>query len=224
MLALSTFFLPLSASDATVGSVEKKQPYHHGALKETLLREALHSLEKDGLEALSLRALAQEAGVSKTAPYRHFADKDALLVEVAAEGFRMFADALGAGAQVAPEGGADATDVDHASRPVRVLLLSYLRFARANPALYRLMFSRLGYRLHSEACRTNAERAFGYLMEAVAQAQTAGWRAAQDPGALGLSVWAQAHGWAGLLNDGLIMEEMMGVSSDPSLFAEALLG
>ncbi len=204
---------------ATVGFVDKKQPYHHGSLREALLQEALRSLEKGGLQALSLRALAQEAGVSKTAPYRHFADKEALLVDVAAEGFRMFADALEAGADDSA-----AVDGDRTSMPVRTLLLSYLRFARANPELYRLMFSRLGYRLHSEACRTNALRAFSCLMKAVNKAQAAGWRAAQEPGALGLSVWAQAHGWSGLLNDGLIMEEMMGVTGDPSLFAEALLG
>ncbi|HEY9595958.1 MAG TPA: TetR family transcriptional regulator, partial [Spirochaetia bacterium] len=74
--------------------METRQPYHHGALRAALLAEALRSLEKDGLESLSLRGLAHAVGVSKTAPYRHFADKRELLVEIAAEGFRMFADAL----------------------------------------------------------------------------------------------------------------------------------
>jgi AcrR family transcriptional regulator len=196
--------------------VEKTKAYHHGALRDALMAEALHSLEKDGLEALSLRALAQAVGVSKTAPYRHFEDKQALLIALAAEGFRMFADAL--------EAGSNGAAANVPSSGVTALLHAYLAFARANPALYRLMFSRLGYSLHSESCKAHAARAFGCLMRAVGQAQAAGWRAAQEPGALGLSVWAQAHGWAGLVNDGLIMEDMMGSAENPALLAEALLG
>jgi AcrR family transcriptional regulator len=183
--------------------MRKKQAYHHGALRETLLAAALRSLEEDGLEALSLRALAQGAGVSKTAPYRHFADRQALLVALAAEGFRMFADALETGLAEAQPPGAH-----HPAEPTRSLSRAYLDFARANPTLYRLMFSRLGYGLHSETCRLNAARAFTCLQRAVAQSQAAGWRPAQEPRALALSVWAQAHGWAGLLNDGLVADDM----------------
>jgi AcrR family transcriptional regulator len=202
--------------------MEKGKAYHHGALREALLAEALRGLEKDGLEAMSLRALAQAVGVSKTAPYRHFEDKQALLVALAAEGFRMFANALEVGlGAAAPDGTAQA---GAAARHITTLLHAYLQFARANPALYRLMFSRLGYSLHSESCKAHAARAFGCLMTAVARAQGAGWRSSQDAGALGLSVWAQAHGWAGLVNDGLIMEDMMGSAGDPALLAEALIG
>jgi AcrR family transcriptional regulator len=202
--------------------VEKAKAYHHGALRQALMAEAISSLEKDGLEGLSLRALAQAVGVSKTAPYRHFEDKQALLVALAAEGFRMFADALEAGFPGATS--ADASpEAAEPSRPVSFLLHAYLDFAHAHPALYGLMFSRLGYALHSETCRLHAERAFGCLARAVAEAQAAGWRSGQEPGGLALSVWAQAHGWAGLVNDGLIVEDMMGSAENPALLAEAII-
>ena len=183
------------------------------------MTEAVQSLERDGLEGLSLRALAQAVGVSKTAPYRHFQDKQALLVALAAEGFRMFADALETGA--AP--GATENGTSSPALAVTRLLHAYLGFAHAHPALYRLMFSRLGYSLHSESCKAHAARAFAFLAAAVGQAQAAGWRSSQDPAGLALSVWAQAHGWAGLVNDGLIMEEMMGSAGNPALLAEEII-
>jgi len=219
--------------------MEKKQPYHHGALRSALLDEALRSLERDGLESLSLRGLAHSVGVSKTAPYRHFADKRALLVDMAAEGFRMFADALEAARLPdGPPGGAASgsaasgseTSGSAASAPVRLLFSAYVRFARSRPALYRLMFSRLGYSLHSEACRRNAERAFACLDGAVTRAQAAGWHAAEDRRSLALSVWAQAHGWAGLITDGLLTPDLgpstgvAGNAGDAGAPIDALLG
>lgn len=65
----------------------KKDSYHHGHLREELIRRGLEALEREGAEALSLRALAEAAGVSKTAPYRHFKDKDLFLGALADEGY-----------------------------------------------------------------------------------------------------------------------------------------
>ena len=176
-----------------------KKRYHHGALRQTIVDEAFKALERDGLEALSLRGLAASAGVSKTAPYRHFADKHGLLVTLAAEGFGALAGLLeGALAGADGPGGATAG--------VRALFRAYLQFARSRPELYKLMFSRLGFSLHSETCRINSERAFHCLVRAVRQAQERGWRADRETGALVLSLWAEVHGWAGLLNDDLVPE------------------
>ena len=169
-----------------------KDTYHHGALRQALVTEALDALEKEGLESLSLRGLAEAAGVSKTAPYRHFASKRDLLTSLAAEGFREFADRLEKAAAAEPLAG------------VRALSRAYLDFARARPALYRLMFSPLGYSLHSEACRLNSERALSVLFRVVQRAQDAGWRRGQDGRSLALAVWAGVHGWASLLIDGLL--------------------
>ena len=92
---------------------------------------------------------------------------------------------------------------------VRALSEAYLSFAKERPALYRLMFSRLGYSLHSESCRLNSERALATLFKAVQKAQGSGWRPEQEGRALALSVWASVHGWASLLIDGLLPDGLM---------------
>lgn len=68
--------------------------YHHGDLRAACLRAARELLEEDGSAGLSLRAVARRAGVSATAPYRHFADRDALVSGVAAQGYRELAGEL----------------------------------------------------------------------------------------------------------------------------------
>jgi AcrR family transcriptional regulator len=179
-----------------------KDHYHHGALRETLLAHAMRDLETDGLEGVSLRKLADSAGVSKTAPYRHFSDKRELLVTIAADGFRLLAEKLESAPALAPStSGGEATD---ALEGIRVLSRAYVEFARERPALYKLMISRLGYELHSEACRINSERALGCLIRAVYAAQSAGWRPEKPGMDLVLSLWASVHGWATLLIDGLL--------------------
>lgn len=183
----------------------RKKPYHHPALREALISQALHDLETEGLEAVSLRRIAETAGVSKTAPYRHFTDKRDLLVTLAADGFRLLAETLESvmppsATQPAPPAPAPADPQE----ALRALFRAYVGFARERPALYKLMISRLGFELHSEACRLNSERALSCLIRAVAAAQAAGWRAHVDQTALVLSLWASVHGWATLLIDGLL--------------------
>lgn len=96
--------------------------YHHGELRPALLQAAARILEKKGVEALSLRDLARRAGVSHNAPYRHFADRQALLDALADEGFALLAQAL--------EG-----------KSWREQAAAYVRFALASPERFRLMFS-----------------------------------------------------------------------------------
>lgn len=156
----------------------------------------MKSLETVGLEGLSLRALATASGVSKSAPYRHFADKGELLVALAATGYGEIAAAL------------EASLHDSEGFPARDGLLAladaYVAFALLRPALYRLMFSRLGYSLHSEACKLNAERALQALVGAVARAQEEGWKTASDTKSLAMGIWAEVHGWSLLLIDDLV--------------------
>jgi len=187
-----------------------KKPYHHGALREALLSQALRDLESVGLEGVSLRGLAETAGVSKTAPYRHFADKRELLVTLAADGFRLLAEALetvvpptSAAGSAAGSAVTEAPPADP-KEALRDLFRAYMDFARERPALYKLMISKLGYELHSEACRLNSERALSCLIRAVQAAQASGWHRQQDQLSLVLSLWASVHGWATLLIDGLL--------------------
>src|ERR671910_159369 len=105
------------------------RPYHHGNLRRALLDEALATIRDEGVDGVTLREIGARLGVSRTALYRHFADKGALLTTVATEGFR----ALRLGLVTAwEEGGRD----DEAFRAMGV---AYVRFAVANPSHYRVM-------------------------------------------------------------------------------------
>jgi AcrR family transcriptional regulator len=199
-------------------AMKVKKPYHHGALRQALIDEAFKALETGGLDGLSLRSLAAKAGVSKTAPYRHFAGKRELLVALAAEGFRILADALEGALSVASGGFGS-----HPTESIQSLFRAYLQFAGTRPALYRLMLSPLGFSLHSESCRINSERAFGCLVQAVEQARARGWRSGQDSLGLVLSLWAEVHGWAGLLIDGLLPRDFPPSLDSISRASQALL-
>src|SRR5512138_2858982 len=95
--------------------------YHHGDLPAALLKAAGRTLEKQGIGALSLRETARRAGVSHNAPYRHFPDREALLVALAAEGFAMLGERL-------------------QGKPGREMGEAYVRFALEQPQRFRLMF------------------------------------------------------------------------------------
>ncbi|MGW4724286.1 TetR/AcrR family transcriptional regulator [Streptomyces sp. S1] len=159
--------------------------YHHGDLRAACLRAARELLEEDGSAGLSLRAVARRAGVSATAPYRHYADRDALVSAVAAEGYRELAEHL-AGAHPSP------------STPdeLAAVAVAYVRFALEHPALFRAMFA--------EPCDpTSAERvaataAISEYVRGIVRATFPG----VDAEALSTTVWALVHGLAFLHLDG----------------------
>lgn len=139
----------------------KKGAYHHGALREELVRLGLEALEREGAEAMSLRALAEAAGVSKAAPYRHFKDKDHFLGALADEGFKkLYAELDAARGDAARRGGEGA---------VEGMGLVYMQFAMRTPALYRLMSSSLLCRVPDESL-VWARRALMLLAETLAGA------------------------------------------------------
>jgi AcrR family transcriptional regulator len=105
------------------------RPYHHGDLRRALVDAARRLLETDGPAALSLRAVAREAGVSPAAPYHHFKDKGELLDAVAHEGWVQLDRVMG-------EAKAEADD----GEKLIALGAAYVCFARDNPALYRVMY------------------------------------------------------------------------------------
>ncbi len=163
-------------------------PYHHGALFESLIDAAGAVLEEEGLEALSLREVARRAGVSTAAPYHHFADKQALLVALAIDGFDDLEQAL--------------SRVTSKAKTPRARLQAvaegYLRFAKQRPALYQLMFSPL----------LAGARGTGPLFEASQRALRV-LRSAVLSGRNGadavdvLLAWALGHGVASLVELGL---------------------
>jgi len=110
---------------------EEKQPYHHGDLKAALMKAALLLIDRHGIKGFSLKDAAARAGVSTAAPYRHFADKDALLRSIQSEGFVLFDAALA----LAFEGS------DTALAKITEMGVAYVRFAMEHPAHFKVMFS-----------------------------------------------------------------------------------
>src|SRR5438874_4676009 len=131
--------------------------YHHGNLKEALLRAALELIAQKGPAGFTFAAAARWAGVSPAAPYRHFRDRDALLADVARRGFELFEAAL-----------AHAWD-NGRPEPYRAFEnvgRAYLAFARNEPAHYSAMFE-AGIALDVDpALREAASRAFEVLRRA----------------------------------------------------------
>ncbi|MEV7565741.1 TetR/AcrR family transcriptional regulator [Streptomyces tanashiensis] len=166
--------------------MSQNSTYHHGDLRAACVRAARELLEEDGSAALSLRAVARRAGVSATAPYRHYADREALVSAVAAEGYRELAEHLSA-AHPAPS-----TPDDLAA-----VAVAYVRFALEHPALFRAMFA--------EPCDPTSEERVAateaisaYVRNIVRDA----FPGADDTDALSTTVWALVHGLAFLHLDG----------------------
>ena len=159
--------------------------YHHGDLRTALVCAAMELLEESGEAELSLRAVARRAGVSPAAPYRHYADREALVSAVAAVGYRDLAERLAA-AHPAPSTAEQLADV----------AVAYVRFAIERPALFRIMFSEPCDRDNDERVAATAAVTL-YLREIVARAFPD-----SDPEALAPAIWALVHGLAFLHLDG----------------------
>ena len=165
--------------------------YHHGHLRAELLRLGLKALETEGADEISLRLLSEQAGVSKTAPYRHFADKEAFLGALADEGFRLLFIALERFAEEGPAG-------------VSAMGRAYMDFAVAHPALYRLMNSPLACRMPGGQM-VWARRSLRLLGESLAgrgAAHAPDERRDFDTNAA-TAAWAYIHGLVLLRIDGL---------------------
>lgn len=112
-------------------TVKASTSYHHGNLRAALLKQAEAQLKEVGVESLSLRALARATGVSQTAPYRHFEDKNQLLIALATQGYRELFSALDA---------ARANALPDPAAQLRALAHCYINFSSANAELFKLMF------------------------------------------------------------------------------------
>ena len=161
-------------------SKRKKRSYHHGDLEAALVQSAGNLLEKEGVEALSLREVARRAGVSHNAPYRHFPEREGLLAALAAEGFEW----LGAAQRKAAEAGG-----------LRAMGEAYVHFALAHPQRFRLMFGgQISIAKHARL-REVATRTFAALSGALS-ARVPEAQGAHDSS---IAAWALVHGLAQLL-------------------------
>jgi AcrR family transcriptional regulator len=154
---------------------EAERPYHHGDLRNGLLDAARAILEESSLSALTLRAVARRAGVSHAAPYRHFPNHEALLVELSVEGFQELRQYIVEAARVANIGAA------------------YMRFVAKRPAVARLMFG-------SQLPNRDKFPALGQAADAIGDEIGS---ALHDSG-LGLAVWSAVHGLAMLVLENVV--------------------
>ena len=162
------------------------RPYHHGNLSHALVLAGRRILETHGPAALSLRAVAREAGVSPAAPYHHFKDKGELLDAVAKEGWH----ALG---EMISEARAR-TYCPHET--LTEIGVAYVRFARANPALYRIMYDMACDRENMPMDAKSEDSAWTHVAEAITKAGRVDPTDELDMQLAQIALWCAAHGVA----------------------------
>lgn len=174
-----------------------RRPYHHGNLRRALLDEALATIRAEGVDGLTLREIGARLGVSRTALYRHFADKRALLTAVATEGFRRLRQQL---VTAWEEGG-------RGPAAFRSMGVAYVRFAVENPSHYRVMFGGFVDRETQEPeLATEAAGAFRALVDALSALQRDAVVRGDDTVLVARFVWAVVHGVAMLSINGQLPE------------------
>ncbi len=177
--------------------------YHHGNLRQSLLDASLRLLDSEGVEALSLRRLAEEVGVSRQAPYHHFRDKQALLAAIGEQGFAL----LG---QLQTRVTDDVT-LSLNERLYRAVL-GYLNFALDHHALYRLMFGQALWRAEQASSDTDefqryAKDCFRQYVQLFDLLKQAGELPAEENSLrLAQLLWAALHGMAQLAADGVFVK------------------
>ena len=175
--------------------------YHHGDLKNALIQAGVKILAKEGVGGLSLRKVAKKAGVSHSAPYAHFPDKQSLIAAISTEGFKQLYTEL------------DAAVSPYANDPRRQLaegVWAYVQFAMNNTDTFNIMFSDVlekekDYPAYVESSRKTFERVVGIV------------KACQDAGVLrpapaeimAVSVWGQLHGIISLVLEGQVSHAVL---------------
>ncbi|MEP7133420.1 MAG: TetR/AcrR family transcriptional regulator [Chloroflexota bacterium] len=175
--------------------------YHHGDLKNALINAGIEILSKEGVGGLSLRKVAKKAGVSHSAPYAHFPDKQSLIAAISTEGFNQLYAEL------------DAAISPHIKNPKRQLVegtRAYVQFAMTHTDTFKIMFSGIlekekEYPAFVEiSCKT-----FKRVLDVVVACQTAKILKSGSPEILAVSVWGQVHGIVSLALEGQISHTVL---------------
>ncbi|GAB0107650.1 TetR/AcrR family transcriptional regulator [Nocardia sp. JMUB6875] len=178
-----------------------KSAYHHGDLRTALLRAAAEQIAAEGVDSVSLRALAQRAGVSHAAPAHHFGNRQGLLTALAIEGFELL----------------DA-ELRGASGDFREVAVAYIRFARNHPGHFDVMFRHDLLRADDERLIAARNRPGGELSSGVMEL---GIPATGGPAAR-LAAWSLVHGFATLWREGALADSTLG-GDDPEQLARAMV-
>jgi AcrR family transcriptional regulator len=175
--------------------------YHHGDLENALIKAGVEILSKEGIEGLSLRKVAKRAGVSHSAPYAHFKDRQSLIAAISTEGFKQLYAEL------------DAAVSTHAGDPRQQLVegaWAYVQFAMNNTDTFKIMFSGVlekekEYPSFVEISRRTFER----VVDIVRACQNAGILRSAPAELVAVSVWGQIHGVISLALEGQISHTVL---------------
>ena len=175
--------------------------YHHGDLKNALIKAGVEILAKEGVDGLSLRKVAQHAGVSHSAPYAHFPDEQSLIAAISTEGFTQLYTEL------------EATISPYSKNPKKQLLegvKSYVRFAEENTDTFKIMFSGI---LEKEKDYPSfveiSSKTFKLVVEVVQACQNAGVLPTVPADLMAVSVWGQVHGIVSLALEGQVSHTVL---------------
>ena len=179
----------------------KKKTYHHGDLKNALIKAGVEILAKDGVSGLSLRKVASKAGVSHAAPYSHFADKQALIAAISTEGFRQLYERVSAVAE------------KYKSQPSKQLIevaWTYVQFALDDRDRFKVMFSGVleKEREYPEFV-AESQRNFQLVKMIVEANQASGILRSGPSDLVALSAWGIVHGFIMLFLEGQISHTVL---------------
>lgn len=163
--------------------------YHHGNLRHVLIQVATELLAVEGTHGLSLRKMAQKAGVSHNAPYMHFADKEAVLAAIAEEGFRLLAMEV--------EAAMDRSDRQDTRQQLIAASEAYVRFAQARPNHLQVMFAPYDAVKYPDLLAASAA-SLDRLFELVKSGRENGTLVAGDPHVMTKAIWSMVHGIASI--------------------------
>lgn len=175
--------------------------YHHGDLKNALIKAGVEILAKEGLGGLSLRKVAQYAGVSHSAPYAHFPDKQSLIAAISTEGFNQLYAEL------------EAAISTHSKNPKKQLTegaKAYVRFAEGNTDTFKIMFSGV---LEKEKEYPSfveiSSKAFRLVVDVARACQNAGILPKAPADLIAVSIWGQIHGIVSLALEGQVSHKVL---------------
>jgi AcrR family transcriptional regulator len=178
-----------------------RDSYHHGDLKNALIKAGGEILAREGISALSLRKVAREAGVSHSAPYAHFKDKQALIAAISMEGFRQLLSNL------------ETIEKEYAHAPEQLLVEAgwiYMQFAMQESDIFRVMFSGI---LEKEKeypdLQEVIQKTFQTVVRVVIACQTAGILKNENTPLIAMTIWSQIHGLICLYLDGQISHTIL---------------
>ncbi len=197
----------------SVMNAQTAKPYHHGDLREEILCAASRLLEQHNISSLSLRAVAKEVGVSHTAPYRHFKDKESLLAGIASLGFDRLAARLAEAVISNP--GDPAAQLQESGH-------QYVKMALQNPQCTQLMFSGI---LPCDdtypELRLSGDAAIDGLKLMIEEGQNRGQFKQGDVEVLALAAWSGIHGLSMLLISGNL-PEILNIPVEPHSLTTAV--